>query len=60
VEYTIKHFVKGHCTGTDSFTGFGLDTVMRQARRVVESGQVDRAEVWNEDGSIEVHFPAEE
>jgi hypothetical protein len=57
VEYTIKHFVKGHCTGTDSFRGFGLETVTRQARRVVEIGQVDRAEVWNEEGSIVVHFP---
>ena len=45
VEYTIKHFLKGHCTGSDSFRGFGLETVTRQALRAVQSGHTDRADV---------------
>jgi hypothetical protein len=57
VEYTIKHFMKGHCTGSDSFRGFGLETVTRQARRAVESGHVDRADVLDDEGSLVAQFP---
>jgi hypothetical protein len=57
VEYTIKHFVKGHCTASDSFPGFGLETVTRQALRAVESGHTDRADVMDDEGRLVAQFP---
>jgi hypothetical protein len=57
MEYTIKHFVKGHCTGSDTFRGFGLDTVTRQALRAFESGHTDRTEVLDCDGTVVARFP---
>ena len=57
MEYTIKHFVKGRCTGSDTFRGFGFDTVTRQAVRAVESGHTDRTEVRNGEGSLVAQFP---
>ena len=57
MEYTVKHFVKDRCTGSDIYRGFGLDTVTRHALRAVESGHTDRTEVLDGDGSLIARFP---
>jgi hypothetical protein len=57
MEYTIKHFVKDHCTGSDTFRGFGLEAIARQALRAVESGHTERTEVLDSAGSVVARFP---
>ena len=57
VEYTVKHFVKDRCTGSDIYRDFELDTVTRHATRAVESGHTDRTEVLDGDGTLIAQFP---
>jgi hypothetical protein len=49
--------VKDHCTGSDSCRGFGLETVVRQALRAIESGHSDRVDVLDGEGSLVAQFP---
>ena len=57
MEYTVKHFVKGRCTGSDMYRDFELDTVTRHASRAVESGHTERAEILDGDGTVMARFP---
>ena len=51
-DYTVKHFIKGRCAGTDTYSAIGLKTVAEAAMRAIKSGHTERAEILDDQGIL--------
>ena len=51
-DYTVKHFIKDRCAGTDTYSGVGLKTVTEAAIRAIKSGHTERAEILDDQGTF--------